>query len=74
MIASNILQRLAQRGPSQARSLAHGADGQGDAAVTVEWRAGMRSRVSGPRVLEGLACSPETTSGPSRAVCSQGPS
>lgn len=35
--------------------------------------AGMRSRVGGPRVLEGLACSPETTSGQSRAVRSQGP-
>ena len=35
--------------------------------------AGMRSHVSGPRLLEGLACSPETTGGPSRAVCSQGP-
>ena len=35
--------------------------------------AGMRSHVSGPRLLEGLACSPETTGGLSRAVCSQGP-
>lgn len=59
--------------PSQARSRSRcGWPGE---TLQSLWNgaAGMRSRVSGPRVLEGLACSPETTSGPSRAVCSQGP-
>lgn len=46
---------------------------RGDAAVTVEWRGRDEKPCQWPRLLEGLECSPETTGGPSRAVCSQRP-
>lgn len=53
-VASNILQRLAQREPSQARSRSMVRMARGDAAVTVEWRQDEKNRVRGPGSWKGL--------------------